>query len=407
MSDSIIFFDGDYSLNMRPFSYTRPISELRVGISLIREKWELDLKSKASWISESHLSKKFPVQWTKQVTFLYGGLLPNEALVNQVQHLDQGESLWLNDQLVAFKGNQALWEKYKQEGVAAFKNKTVLDKSCTMISNLYHIYMLNGAAIKYDLRQIESARGTMPLSDTVNVIGDLYAPDGKPNVFLEKGAKAEHCIINVSNGPVYIGKNAEIMEGSMVRGPLALCENAKINMGAKIYGDTTIGPYCKVGGEIHNSVLFAYSNKGHDGFLGHAVIGEWCNIGADTNNSNLRNDYGPVKLWNYASERFELTGQQFCGLMMGDHSKCGINTMFNTGTVLGVASNVVGAGYPRNFIPSFVIGGAGGFKKYPPSRVHPMAERMMARRGIQYNAIEKEIIEFIYAESERFRKGLC
>ncbi|MGB1307109.1 MAG: glucose-1-phosphate thymidylyltransferase, partial [Flavobacteriales bacterium] len=217
-------------------------------------------------------------------------------------------------------------------------------------------------------------------------------------------AKVEHAILNASTGPIYVGKDAEIMEGSIVRGPLAMCENSVLKMGAKIYGATTLGPYCKVGGEVNNSVLLGYSNKGHDGFLGNSVLGEWCNLGADTNNSNLKNNYAEVKLWSYQSERFVNTGLQFCGLIMGDHSKCGINTMFNTGTVVGVSANVFGAGFPRNFVSSFSWGGSAGYMTYRLNKVFEVAEKVMQRRAIEFNQVEKDILTEVFELTKSYRK---
>lgn len=406
MPKNIIFFDRESTQNLRPFTFLRPIAEIRVGITLIREKWEQALTLSGSWIAEPHLSKKYPTAWSEETIFINGGALPNEDVVSQVSLLEGGESLWSGETLIAFVGDKSTWEAYQADEKNAFARIIKVEAGCKIVTQLYHIYVFNGETIKNDFLIKAQSGGAWPLSATVKVIGNLYSNDGTPNIYLEQGAKAEHCIINVTDGPVYIGKEAEVMEGSMLRGPIALCDHAKINMGAKIYGGTTIGPFCKVGGEVHNSVLMAYSNKGHDGFLGHAVIGEWCNIGADTNNSNLRNDYGPVKLWNYEKESFQSTGQQFCGLILGDHSKCGINTMFNTGTVVGIASNIVGAGYPRNFIPSFVIGGASGFKTFQLVRASPMAERMMARRGIAYDGTEQEIMEYVFSATNKYRKGL-
>jgi len=227
---------------------------------------------------------------------------------------------------------------------------------------------------------------------------------GVEHIFVEEGAKVECAILNASTGPIYIGKDAEIMEGAIVRGPLALCEHAALKMGAKIYGPTTIGPHSKVGGEVNNSVIIGYSNKGHDGFLGNSVLGEWCNIGADSNNSNLKNNYAEVKLWNYPQERFVNTGLTFCGLIMGDHSKCGINTMFNTGTVVGVNANIFGSGFPRNFVASFSWGGAAGFTTYKTADAFEVAARVFDRRGMVFNETEQEILQHVFEITAKYRK---
>ena len=224
------------------------------------------------------------------------------------------------------------------------------------------------------------------------------------NIFIEEGAKLEFVTLNASTGPIYIGKNAEIMEGSVIRGPFALCEEAQVKLASKVYGATTVGPYCRIGGEVNNSVLFGYSNKGHEGFLGNSVLGEWCNIGADSNNSNLKNNYEEVKLWSYETEGFEKTGLQFCGLMMGDHSKCGINTMFNTGTVVGVSTNIFGSGFPRNFVPSFSWGGASGFTTYITKKAFETARIAMARRHVDFDEQEAKILEHVFEETKKWRK---
>jgi UDP-N-acetylglucosamine diphosphorylase/glucosamine-1-phosphate N-acetyltransferase len=244
---------------------------------------------------------------------------------------------------------------------------------------------------------LTEGRKSQPISKSVNTIA-------KENIFIEEGAKLEFVTLNASTGPIYIGKNTEIMEGSMIRGPFALCEGAGVKLGAKVYGATTVGPYSKIGGEVNNSVLFGYSNKGHDGFLGNSVLGEWCNIGADSNNSNLKNNYEEVKLWSYETESFEKTGLQFCGLMMGDHSKCGINTMFNTGTVVGVSANIFGAGFPRNFVPSFSWGGAAGFTVYMTRKAFETARLVMSRRGVDFDEKEAKILQHVFEDTKIWRK---
>ena len=243
---------------------------------------------------------------------------------------------------------------------------------------------------------ITKNRKSQPIPAGVNTVN-------QENIFLEEGAKLTFCTLNASTGPIYIGKDAEIMEGCIVRGALAMCDNSVLKLGAKIYGATTIGPHSKVGGEVNNSVLMGYSNKGHDGFLGNSVLGEWCNLGADTNNSNLKNNYAEVRLWDYNTGRFAKTGLQFCGLMMGDHSKCGINTMFNTGTVVGVSANIFGSGFPRNFIPSFSWGGASGFTVYKTNKVFEVANEVMKRRKISFDDIEKRILENVYELTKQYR----
>ncbi len=264
------------------------------------------------------------------------------------------------------------------------------------IDRIHNIFTFNADEINRDFILLTKGKTSEPLSASNKHFG-AYP------IFLEKGVKAEAAIFNTNEGPIYLGKDSEVMEGAMIRGPFALCEHAAVKMGAKIYTGTTIGPHSKVGGEVSNSVIFGYSNKGHDGFLGNSVLGEWCNLGADSNNSNLKNNYEEVKLWNYVTQNFERTGLQFCGLMMGDHSKCGINTMFNTGTVIGISANIFGSGFPRNFVPSFSWGGAAGFETYLPKKAFQTAEKVMQRRGLELSDIEKEILELIFAKEKNYR----
>lgn len=375
--------------NLLPFTFTRPVAEIRCGILTITEKWQRYLGGPISYKTADYLQAKF-----KQVTadinvFVNGAVFPNEALVAEIKALQPSQALYCKDLLIAscVAGGD--------ENSAEIRIESTIP-NVAKLSFTYDIFTLNGQAIEDDFEIVTKGRMSQTISTTNNVI--------KPErVFIEEGAKVEFSILNASGGSIYIGKDAEVMEGCKIRGPFALCEHGGLKMDAKIYGATTIGPHCKVGGEVSNVVFFAYSNKGHDGFLGNAVIGEWCNLGADTNNSNLKNTYEEVKLWNYRTEKFEKTGLTFCGLMMGDHSKCGINTMFNTGTVVGVAANIFGAGFPRNFIPSFAWGGAQGFETFILKKAFVTAEAMCARRGVAFDDIEKDIIKAVYDESARYR----
>ena len=277
-------------------------------------------------------------------------------------------------------------------------DKINLNEEPILIKNTWDIFSNNGIALQRDYEKITEGRKSLPIPDSVNVVN----PE---QIFIEEGAILNFVTINASKGPVYIGKNSEIMEGSIIRGPLALCEGAVLKLGTKIYGPTTVGPYSKVGGEVNNSVISGYSNKGHDGFLGNSVIGEWCNLGADTNTSNLKNNYAEIRLWDYESGRFASTGLQFCGLMMGDHSKCAINTMFNTGTVVGVCANIFGSGFPRNFIPSFSWGGSQGFTTYLTSKAFEVAKIVMSRRNIEFTEQDEYILTTIFNQTEAFRKS--
>lgn len=298
--------------------------------------------------------------------------------------------------MVAYRGTS--------EGFKAVESapRSEFGDEVTTLAHLYDIFGLNGRMIADDYTRLDLSDGA-EVPDTNTVIGPRTDAEGRSLIYIASGAKIEGATINTKGGPVYIGPDAEVMEGSCLRGPLALCRHSTVNMGSKIYGSTTIGPWSKVGGELNNVVIIGFSNKAHDGFLGNAVIGEWCNLGAGCVASNLKNDYTPIKLWNYPAHRFLKTGLQFCGLIMGDHSKAGINTMFNTATVVGVGVNVHGAGFPRNFIASFSEGGTSGFSDVQLSKFFDIAERVMARRGVTLTDTDREIFERIYAIADTYK----
>jgi UDP-N-acetylglucosamine diphosphorylase/glucosamine-1-phosphate N-acetyltransferase len=382
-----ILFDNFRRSNLFPLTYLRPVCDIRIGIMTIREKWETYLGQKTSTLTESYLREKYPVIREDDNIMINGSVCPNETLLKEILSLKTGEVLFQEDAILAMRLEAVELDNLDEEKMDEV-NMVESKSSIIKIINTWDIFSLNGQALENDYDLLTQGRKSEPLSKTNQVIGD--------RIFLEKGVKIECCILNSSTGPIYIGKDAEIMEGSMIRGPFSLGEQSVVKMGAKIYGPTTVGPFCKVGGEINNSVFFGCSNKAHDGFMGNSVIGEWCNIGADTNTSNLKNTYDNVKLWNYADQTFVETGLQFCGLIMGDHSKCGINTMFNTGTVVGINSNVFGANYQRNFIPSFTWGGTGGFKAYHIDRAVSTARKVYQRRGIEFNSMEEQILRSIF-----------
>ena len=391
-----ILFDSFNRNKLLPFVYTRPMADIRVGILTIREKWEKLLNAKTSTLTEDYLSIKYPLIKDKENILINGSILPTKELADAINKLQQGETLAKGDFVIAmWLGSDDVENVNTSES-----DKTVqTDLEFIQIENNWDIYRYNGSALVADFELLTHNRKSQPVSNTNFVTGN------RELIFLEEGAKVEYAFINTTNGPVYIGKDAEIMEGAKIRGPFALCEYSVVKMDAKIYGATTIGPHSKVGGEINNVVVFGYSNKAHDGFMGNSVMGEWCNIGADTNTSNLKNTYDSVRLWSYEEESFVNTGLQFCGLMLGDHSKCGINTMFNTGTVVGVSSNIFGAGYQRNFIPSFSWGGTRGFQTYHIDRAFKVAEAVMARRGLSLSQADKNILTHVFEDSakKRFR----
>ncbi|MFC4268962.1 GlmU family protein [Polaribacter marinivivus] len=386
-----ILFDGDVRNALLPFTYTKPVADLRIGILTIREKWEKYLGLTTTTITEDYLEEKYPMVEMPENIMINASFCPNDGLVEMVKNLSEKEAIFKGEDVIAFyttdTQEEVNFEDYKQ---------VEFTEDVLQIKNTWDIFSLNDKAIEQDFNLITKNRKSQPIPAGVNTVN-------QENIFLEEGAKLTFCTLNASTGPIYIGKDAEIMEGCIVRGALAMCDNSVLKLGAKIYGATTIGPHSKVGGEVNNSVLMGYSNKGHDGFLGNSVLGEWCNLGADTNNSNLKNNYAEVRLWDYNTGRFAKTGLQFCGLMMGDHSKCGINTMFNTGTVVGVSANIFGSGFPRNFIPSFSWGGASGFTEYKTNKVFEVANEVMKRRKISFDDIEKRILENVYELTKQYR----
>lgn len=381
---NVILFDGEERTSLLPFTFTRPVAQIRVGILTIAEKWEKLLDRKVSYDTQDYLQKKFPLRWENDNWLINGGICPSLKLIGKILDLKPGTSLFAGDVHVASRVKDTDSADWK----SATGTKIDFDGDLLQIARPWHIFQHNGVALEADYKLLTEGRVSQPLSKTNTLIGD--------RVFLEAGAKVEAAVLNSTSGPIYLGANAEIMEGSVVRGGLGLCDHSALKLGSKIYGPTTIGPHSKVGGEVNNSVIFGYSNKGHDGFLGNAVLGEWCNIGADSNNSNLKNNYDEVKIWNYGKKTFEKTGLQFCGLLMGDHSKCGINTMFNTGTTVGVSANIFGGGFPRTIIPSYSWGGASGFTTYKIDKALETAARVMERRSIPLDSIEADILTHIY-----------
>ncbi|MEO9483109.1 MAG: GlmU family protein [Ekhidna sp.] len=379
----VTFIDTEESWKqMLPMSYTRPVADMRVGILKVHEKWVSYLNAAESFFrSENYLGPLFNTPKQKTLTIL-GNVLPTTSLVSAVKDLKDDEVLTCNDEVIA--------GFYDHDESFELGNRSKISLSeAVQIHHPWDIFKLNGEEIRQDYTLLTTGRKSEPLDDPhTKTYGD--------HIFIEKGAQVKAAILNAENGPIYIGKDAEVQEGSLIRGPFALCEHSVVNMGAKIKGDSTVGPHSKVGGEISNSMIFGYSNKGHDGFLGNSVIGEWCNLGADTNNSNLKNNYANVKMWDFASGRFKDTGLQFCGLIMGDHSKCGINTMFNTGTTVGVSANIFGDGFPRNIIPSFAWGGSSGFTTYQTRKAFETAALVMKRRNIDLTENDKAMLSHIF-----------
>ena len=398
MANVIIFDEKAVRDNLLPITYTRPVCEIRVGILTIIDKWRHELPNCSfSYLTEPYLQDKFKVSITDTNLFIAGHVLPDENLVAAISSLAPGEAITADGDTIAFNGSLDDFMSKRYAKATEYTAET------TQIRFLYDIFLLNGKALEQDFHKITAHRASQRLSDTNTVIGNPIYPDGTSKIFLEEGASVEGTYLNVKNGPIYIGKDAEVSEASAIRAPFAACEHAVVNMGARITGATTLGPFCKVGGELNNVVMIGYSNKAHDGFLGNAVIGEWCNIGGGTTASNLKNDYTEIKLWNYPAQRFLKTGLQFCGLIMADHSKTGINCMFNTATVLGVGVNIHGAGFPRNFVASFSEGSTSGFIDVPISKFFGIAQRMMARRNKVLDENDRKIFETIYESAENYK----
>lgn len=379
-----ILFDGPQRENLLPLTFTRPVAEIRIGITTIKEKWETLLNETISVLTEDYLSKKYSLKKGDENILINAAVLPGDELINEINNLVSGESLVKDNMLIASRIDGDFDEYNLPEG----KIEQYVSE-IDLLENSWDIFSKNEKYLISDFNIITKGRKSSAISETNNIIGDRNL------IFIEEGAKVEYAYLNTSAGPIYIGKDAEVMEGSKIRGPFALCERSTLKMDAKIYGATTIGPHCKVGGELNNAVFFGYANKAHDGFLGNAVIGEWCNLGADTNNSNLKNTYEEVKMWSYPKAGFIKSGLQFCGLIMGDHSKSGINTMFNTGTVVGVSCNIYGSGFQRNFIPSFSWGSPVGMKPYNLNKAFQVAEVVYQRRGKPFDDVEKDIFRQI------------
>lgn len=390
----VILFDDETRFRLLPFTHTRPVADIRCGILTMRERWEYWLRTKTSTITDSYLQPVFPIEKENDHLLVNASVFANEDLTNQITNLKEGEKLLSGELLIAARlGNAELHFHNISAQTANLSAKNYAGE-VKKLQHIWDIFSLNEKAIAEDFQLLTKGKKSEPIPEYVTVIG-------KENVFLEPGAVINAgTIINASSGYVYLGKDAEIMEGAILRGSAALGEHAVIKMGAKIYGATTIGPGCKVGGEISNVVFFANSNKGHDGYLGNAVIGEWCNLGADTNCSNLKNNYDFIKIWDEHRNKSIQTGLQFCGLLMGDHSKCGINTMFNTGTVVGVSANIFGGGFPEKFIPSFTWGGSDGMVTYDFDRAIDTAKRMMARRNKELSQAEVTMLRYVFDTTE-------
>jgi len=393
---NLIFFDSPTQhLDLLPLTFTRPIAELRLGILKIAEKWKYRFANyfdtqdiKISFLTAHYLSAKFPMQQDTDNFYINGGLLPDKEIVRQALQLFNNEVISNEQHLLVVRTNK-LFSSYQSlmEGIPAMQQ---MNEDVTVISQLWHIFEQNRNQIIADFEVVTKGRKSRPITDPHTAV---Y---GKENIFLEEGVSIKSAVLDAENAPIYLGKNSVVEMGSMIRGAFALCEGAALNFGAKMRGDTTIGVYSKFGGEVSNVVVQGYSNKAHDGYLGNSVIGEWCNLGADTNGSNLKNNYKPVDIWSYRNNEYIQTEKIFCGTFMGDFVRCGINTMLNTGTVIGVGANVFGAGFPPKFIKDFAWGGVDGFTKTDLAKFFETANEMKMRKGAMLTDEDKEILKFIY-----------
>ena len=392
MEEFVLFDDPAIRGSLLPFTFTRPVADIRVGILKISEKWEKVLEKQARFHTQNYMQAKFPGSDSSAV-WINGAWLPDEQSTKALAALRETEALYFGKTLMACY----IGETEKNLSEVGKKIPVELGFEPVLVQKVWNIFQFNGDQIRLDFKLLTEGRKSAEISDPYTKV---YSPE---NIFIEEGVKIRAAILNAEGGPIYIGANAEIQEGAVIRGPFSLGKSSVVNMGAKIRGDTTVGPHSKVGGEVGNSVIFGYSNKGHEGYLGNSVLGEWCNLGADTNTSNLKNNYAPVKVWEYTKGGFANTGLQFCGLMMGDHSKCGINTMFNTGTVVGVGANIFGPGFPRNFVPSFSWGGAAGFTTFQFPKFAQTAQAVMGRRSIEWTDVEKDMLQTVYDYTKIYR----
>lgn len=387
----ILYDEHDNWTDLLPISFTRPIADIRIGILTIAEKWQHLLpEARISYKPADYLTVKFATVQTDDDIIILSDILPDANLAARIAALQPGEALIAAGKMIALRGTLRQFE-------AAQRTADIAIEGVDSIVWLYDIFLKNDAQLRADFELVTRGRTSLPIDESCTIIGP------RDQIFVEEGATVQGATLNTLGGPIYIGKDAIVMEGSCIRAPFAACTHAQVNMAAKIYGATTLGPHCKVGGELNNVVMIGYSNKAHDGFLGNAVVGEWCNIGAGTNASNLKNDYTEIKLWNYRTHRFLKTGLQFCGLILGDHSKIGINCMLNTATVIGVGVNIHGAGFPRAFVASFLEGGSAGYTDVSVAKFFDIAKRMMARRGITLSDSDKEIFESIYAIADNYK----
>ena len=391
----LILFDDNARQSLMPLSFTRPVADLRIGILTIAEKWSKRLSNApVAFLTVDYLQTKFPLEIEADNLLINGSVCPDESLLLAVKALNTGEALVKGALLIAARLDAAAAAGFEHDSRSY--STISYEHDLLQINYPEDLFKHNDTELRKDFKLLTAGRTSATLDASNTILGNDF--------FAEEGAAAYCSTFNTLEGPIYLAADTQVWEGSHIRGSFALCEHSQVKMGAKIYGATTIGPHCRVGGEVSNAILQAYSSKGHEGFLGNSVLGEWCNIGADTNNSNLKNNYAEVRLWDYTKQSFRKTGLQFCGLIMADHAKCGINTMFNTGTVVGVSANIFGAGYPRNYVPDFAWGGAQGYEVYALNKVFETASLVYQRRNREFDQVEKDILTKVFELTAEYRR---
>ena len=381
-----------------PLTYARPVADLRIGSLTIAEKWARQLGGTVSYLTQDYLAPGYPLVVSEMNVLIDGSLLPTLELLSFVRELPANTAYYEGDELLLAKVDAASLTAFSRSEDLAVVRRAFPHLPLQRITRPADLFLGNDRALRDDFELLTNGRTSAPLPLSNRLIGPTN------QLFLEPGVDIEGCTLSTRSGPIYIGTNAVVLEGCLFRGPVAVNAGAILKMGAKIYGGTTIGDRCKVGGEISNVIFQANSNKGHDGYLGNAVVGEWCNIGAGTDASNLKNDYGPVKVWSYADRAMRSSNLQFHGLIMGDHAKTGIGTTLNTGTTIGYASNVFGADFPPAFIPSFSWGGAAGLTTYRLDKAMATAARVLARRGEVFGTYEEGVFRRVFADSNLYRQ---
>lgn len=392
MKNFILFDEPLARLKLWPLTATRPIAKFRVGIDTLAEKWEFHLKQKPSFLTQKYLAKKFEVVYGPINIYVNSSYVANENLAKHILDLKLNEALFEGENLVALHAEQQY--DYPLNIDFTNINKKIISTNSIAIGQLSDLFIYNGKLLEADFQRFTISNTTQKVTDPFTV---LY---NEAQIFIGKNVNIKSAILDASLGPIYIDDNATIEIGALIQGPVYLGKNSIISLGAKIRHNTTIGPYCKVGGEISKSIIFGYSNKSHDGFMGCSVLGEWCNWGAGTNNSNLKNDYSQVSMFDYSAKKLMPTGQLFAGTIMGDYSKTAIGTQFNTGTVVGISANIFQTGFPAKYLPNFIWGGSEkDSEKYRLAKALEVIKATMARRNVETTVAEIEILNYLFNDN--------